>query len=328
MTYIEVNTIFSQAHLPLTFLLHCIKSLYSGHFTGGTIPTKLIAVGGGKDLSRRTVELVDLSGAGKSCQLGSYPYDIINCFGVFLKDQAVVCGGYSQIAVGNECFTYNVSQQTWKLHSSMLISRTYAAAAIVSDYEFLVTGGGVSTAHKKAELMSVTDGSVGLFVDIPEPKSGHNLVYLGDNQFAIVGGSQLSQDVWVLDYSTETYRRLPDIPEESGFFQAGMVKYPNGTSALIVAGGVTFNFCYSLNLNTELWQPCTPMPDRITSAANVPYGDTFLIVGGGGDVAKADFIYMFDVNTDDWVLLPQKLMFERTHFAAFLVPDDFVSCPY
>ena len=56
--------------------------------------------------------------------------------------------------------------------------------------------------------------------------------------------------------------------------------------------------------------PAHPLLQNIYGAFTVPYQDSFIIVGGGSDTTSTGFldtIYKYEVDTDSWVLLDQKL---------------------
>ena len=70
------------------------------------------------------------------------------------------------------------------------------------------------------------------------------------------------------------------------------------------------------------------MPADIRLGASVQYGNTFLAVGGYDDDNEQylDTVYMFDVEEESWILMPQRMEEGRWELPAFLVPDDFASC--
>ena len=66
---------------------------------------------------------------------------------------------------------------------------------------------------------------------------------------------------------------------------------------------------------------------QVGGGVSVPYGDTFLMVGGENFVHEALYlIYKFDIDTHTFVKLEQRMAIPRSSFAAFLVPKDLLSC--
>ena len=94
-----------------------------------------------------------------------------------------------------------------------------------------------------------------------------------------------------------------------------------------MAGGQNSKTSEIFDLATQTWRygPDLPVSNQLYWGASVPYGDTFLIIGGY-DYEYSDSILSFDPTLDSWVELPQKLTQGRNKFAAFLAPDDFVTC--
>ena len=119
---------------------------------------------------------------------------------------------------------------------------------------------------------------------------------------------------------------------------AGLVKYQNGRSAIIIAGGHSTKSSEILNVKhpkpTQLkssethvtnrkWIKGPDLPYTIWNGASIQLDDTFLIVGGRHEASYLDIIWKFDVETEAWSFLDQKLKIARNVHTAFLVPDYF-----
>ncbi len=62
------------------------------------------------------------------------------------------------------------------------------------------------------------------------------------------------------------------------------------------------------------------LPHRVFGASAVPFGETFLLVGGRTDLTtKLDTIYQYEPDGDNWRLLPAKLREAREGSTAFQV---------
>ena len=73
-------------------------------------------------------------------------------------------------------------------------------------------------------------------------------------------------------------------------------------------------------------QAANNLEQRFQFGAAVPYGSTFLLVGGGGDDYR-DTIHKYIASTDEWELMPERLSIGRETPAAMLVHlDMFPSC--
>ena len=119
---------------------------------------------------------------------------------------------------------------------------------------------------------------------------------------------------------------LPPMPTPRFYQQAGLVTYPDGTKGILVAGGYRETSVEFLNLDTLIWEPKQRLPKEISTAASVPYQDSFLIVGGDTFGSRYDTIYYYNPGTDQWDLLNQTMIYERSIFAAFMVPDSYANC--
>lgn len=70
---------------------------------------------------------------------------------------------------------------------------------------------------------------------------------------------------------------------------------------------------------------------EIDASTSVPFGDTFLIVGGKSLIKSANDIYFSDIlefnPTDEtWITRPETVPNERSDLAALLVEDSILNC--
>lgn len=95
----------------------------------------------------------------------------------------------------------------------------------------------------------------------------------------------------------------------------------------MIAGGNTPLVSF-LNLENLIWIPQQSLPYDIHYGASVPYGDSFLIVGGysNGQFSYLDTIFYFNPETEIFELFDQTLSEPKDQMAAFLVPDNFALC--
>ena len=90
---------------------------------------------------------------------------------------------------------------------------------------------------------------------------------------------------YLLEIDTGSWVQLPSMSQGRVAHACGSV---NGGTELVVAGGWDFSGNYFDStevLNIEMdssWQTVAPLPGQFAYPASVPYGDTFLVVGGGG----------------------------------------------
>ena len=75
----------------------------------------------------------------------------------------------------------------------------------------------------------------------------------------------------------------------------------------------------------------TGLPTDLFGMASVPYGDSFLIVGGRCSVqcdpdANSKEIQQYDPDTETWIKRDEKMKSGTQYFAAVLVEDPIVVC--
>ena len=61
------------------------------------------------------------------------------------------------------------------------------------------------------------------------------------------------------------------------------------------------------------------LPHTIENAASVPFGATFLIVGGMSEAKYLDTVYLYDTGKAAWALLDARLSEARVNAVAMLV---------
>ena len=134
-------------------------------------------------------------------------------------------------------------------------------------------------------------------------------------------------EAWIFNQKDETFQKLPDMLEHR---MDGMVGFTK-KNEIVVAGGTDSKTSEIFNLDTMKWRmgPDFPVITDLYGARAVQYQDSFLIVSGydrGGRGTYLTSILKFDHVNYEWIALPSKLQKGRSLFAAFLIPDDYISC--
>ncbi len=74
--------------------------------------------------------------------------------------------------------------------------------------------------------------------------------------------------------------------------------------------------------------PFFPVP--LTYAQHIPYGDSFLVLGGFEDEASPDVfydsVYEYDPVAEDWVERPERMKDPRQQFGLVFVDREVVGC--
>ena len=117
------------------------------------------------------------------------------------------------------------------------------------------------------------------------------------------------------------------MPTRREICQAGLVTYPNGDQGILVAGGrYSETSVEFLNLDTQTWEPKQSLPYDIYYGSLVPFQDSFLIVGGySNEMGYLDTVFYYNPALDQWDVI-KTMDYERTLFAAYMVPDSFANC--
>ena len=166
--------------------------------------------------------------------------------------------------------------------------------------------------------------------DLPAEKVWHNLVAINNTHQVLLGGQSDTIEVYLFNWDGGEWTQLPSLNAARMYSQAGLVTYPNGTRAIIAAGGrfVLTSEIWVIDSDEWIVGPNLPFDGSyLQEGASVSYQDSFLIVGGelDGDLAQ-DTIISFNTVTEDWEILPQRLENARRIFAAFMIPNSFINC--
>ena len=112
--------------------------------------------------------------------------------------------------------------------------------------------------------------------------------------------------------------------------QAGVVTRSDGTQEVVVAGGLpipTSDTVEIFSFETGSWRSAeNNLPSSNHDGASVPYGDTFLIVGGYDTFTEIDTILKYNPDEEFFETLPQHLLYGTARMAAMLVPDNYFDC--
>lgn len=123
-----------------------------------------------------------------------------------------------------------------------------------------------------------------------------------------------------MDFTSGDWIRLPDMSQGRNDHSCGLAK----GAEVVVAGGDNGDFDLAsseiLNLETMEWRTGPDLPGSLAAAASVPYGDTFLVVGGY-HINELDQIYQFDPENEAWIERTEKLETARFYQVAVPLPE-------
>ena len=282
-------------------------------------------IGGYRAGIQPEVELIDLSGQGRTCRNPeSFPSADYGSVGAYFQERALVCGGGFYWSTGNifssECYYYNTNG-TWTQGPSMTESRLHAASTFFNNQWWISGGSSSYGIHTSTELFNNGSNSFVTFADLPGARNYHNLVAMDDNKAILLGGKDYNKYTFIFN---GTWNFGPILSKGRRQSHAGQVTFKNGTRMIVAASGMLETTTEFLNVDGDRWHFGPELPYYFSLGASVQLDDTFLIVGGVDALSKyLDTIWAFNIETEEWTLLDQHLTTGRRSTAAFLVPDDF-----
>ena len=110
-----------------------------------------------------------------------------------------------------------------------------------------------------------------------------------------------------------------------GDSHAGLVTLADGRKEVVVASGQYTTATQIFSFESQTWRRGQEFPSELGQGRSVPFGDTFLVVGGLSS-SYHDTIYKYNIETEGWDLMPQRLKDTRDQLTAFFVPDDYITC--
>ena len=278
----------------------------------------------GSSYDSYSAEIVDLSGTNRICpEVTDYPLNYA-MFGTYIAGSAITCGGSSPTDKNQNCYEYNPDDNEWVNFTNMTAGRYDSGTAFLNDTTWWVTGGGGSTQRLTTELYDVGSRSFSRYVDLPVSRWLHDIVVMDIDRIMLLGSETPTRDTYIFNKTSEEWTAGPQTSREHDDAFAGKVTYPNGTSAIIIAGGTGDDISDILNLDTEQWTLGPNLPYATDEGCTAEKGDTLLLIGGSG--SNLDSILSYDLENNAWEILSAKLEIEKNRCASFLVPDDFVTC--
>ena len=293
-----------------------------------TVFTNLMIVGG--QGSGGDVEIIDLSGDRKNCNKPSDHNYEWGATGLYFDGFATVCGGYSGTS---NCYRYDINSNSWNGGLTMNVARVDHASSFISNNEWWISGGTSSPSQSSTEILSAGESVFKTSVTLPESMSDHTMVRVNNSYVIFVGNWAGSGTNRVYEFKTscQCFDSLPSQSVTRKGPAAGLIKRPNGSLQMVVAGGLSSNSIdlsssEIYDINSQTWSTGPNLPSAWYLSTSVPFGDTFLVVGGVSSGSRSDDIYEFDPVANTWKTRIEKMSLDRYDHAAFLVPDEIARC--
>ncbi len=277
----------------------------------------------------------------------------------------MVCKGRSPPEFREKCFSYDPLADSWQEIANTHAGRLSNAGVSVhlddpANVGLLVTGG-YDGSYYTNKVFTTRDGIAvdTTYPNLPEGVMFHCQVKLDEDTVLLLGGitgaNTFSARVHRLRVSVRGLTNdVTTMPKgRSGHFcgKAGSV----GTADVVVvaggrkAGPEHIRDVDILTISTMRWTTGrarmyiqyqdrpkrlfdfpvgNPLPFRWDFPATVPYGSTFVALGGFRDITtRVDLVYRYNRATDSWILLPARLSQPKAAVTAFQLFDtDFARC--
>ena len=285
------------------------------------------------------------SPTGNECpSTGLYPYAVQLATSSVVNGSAVVCGGYSSIILGT-CSMYDGTLGSWGPFPSLITAREGGAAVQLEGNRFWVTGGKVSASGEVVSHTEFYSPTQDIFVagpQLPLPMTRHSLAALNHTHIVMSGGIfeidnpvEVTNRVFLLKPDTEQVAELAGLNQARYGHVCGAVQHEQQGLEVVCAGGFgsdseILDTVEILNLDSGVWRSGPGLLGGARAGmASVPFGDSFLLVGGlnAAEEALAD-ILEYDGTAESWISRPESIGSGRSHMAAVLVDQDsMITCP-
>ena len=300
------------------------------------------------------MQLIDLRN-GSSCKIPNFfpeNFEAADAIGFLRKDEKIttICP-YNFGPVSEKlCWNLDLETMQWSKGPKMLDNANHPSVVALDNGNFWIGGGEDMTYFwKDSEEFKASTGEFVPSIQLPSGKSRACAVGLGNGKVFMVGGYPFSRRAIIVDTKTGEITEQVSYPffKRVGkitlaFFQpmapsmrenpvCGLSKDLDGNRILIYAGGdKAFDAEKTMNIynfKTETWSNGKDMPYPLTGPTNVPYGDTFLAVGG--DLAFDYYcsrILTFDIPSQSMKIVEEvKLSLPSMSPVAVLVPNH-ITC--
>lgn len=289
------------------------KLFIAGGFSGGNIVTS---------------QVVNLDGDGRICSAPKdLPFAWREMASLVTDDGSpLVCGGNdASNAKVKDCYRYVVGDNDWVKEDNVALAnpKSGLGSIEVSPNKFWVFGG------------DAPDSEVyynGNFIDGPDlPADRFNdpcMVKIDDTRTFIA--STFDQNGYIYDWSTNDFTDYPGLlPLKPYGAACGLAKKANGDKLIVIPGGIfagTSVMVIDVATMTPRQPPAANLPYNFQFATPIPFGDTFLVVGGGFTAPNNRRIWEFDPENEVFFPRPEELSVPTLYSYAAMVGEDQVTC--
>ncbi len=244
--------------------------------------------------------------------------------GVFAQGYPIVCGGL----VMDTCVSYDSDSQAWIDRGSIDQERYLAAAVMLSDTEWWITGGqdarGLAT--DTTIIYDITTDEWRSSVYLPQFMSGHALIKVNSTTYFLYSNTK----AWIFDQGSGTFQeQYPPNNIEGHAYFAGLATKASGSKDIVIVEESSSTELF--NLDSLKWRKGHSLYELSGPGASIQYGDTFLAAGGMADISENDdvprTVFIYDPEDEEWVTTGKSLPQAQVgYFPGMVIPEDFVRC--
>lgn len=272
--------------------------------------------------------------------LPTFPRSTLGAIGQLFKGHTpIICGGVFH------CECYTLSDGAWTLIEPLNTCRHYASSVLLSlqtgetiDEHLVVIGGTKAPADviSSVEIFNGSSWLEGIIADRPKEQTQFCTVRINDTSLISLGGvSGSAIETFFYNSVENQWTQGPNLMKQRNGLACGILNWLNpgtGANELVVVAASGDNL-----LDSELlflqdyyqsgsgWVQGPALPAEAYSGSMVEYENSVILVGGSEGV-DGYHLYKLDSPLGSWVEMKQTLKEKHDRGAAFLVPDDLVSC--
>ncbi|KAI8903838.1 hypothetical protein EDD86DRAFT_195319 [Gorgonomyces haynaldii] len=230
-----------------------------------------------------------------------------------IDDKLYLFGGQDPFRLVNDLYCYSLNTKQWSLLKTFgQIPEPRKGFTMVKYQHYLLVYGGGNGTHFSDELFVLNTRTLHwqrYMMRGPGKRRSHSCFVYKDSMFLFGGGNgqQGLNDLWILS-GLETLESQPQLvwelvpallgPSPRGYTTVQCI----GAQAVFYGGADSrsiYSHVYLLDLETLVWQQCTPQTPLMAAKA-VSVGQYWVLFIGGAEPGSTVKVSLYDVRTDTW----------------------------
>ena len=289
----------------------------------------LFVTGGRNSQTYATSELIDLNGRNITC---SPPADLPapNQGMSSLKTDdgnPLACGGFDN---DMGCWEYIRREDRWQQGPNLMYERTFSPAVKVANDMFYILSASDYSSNGIFNSEVYSNDFFSLGPPVPADVDNRHPCAAAISETLIFFANDAA---YILDTVTNRIEETPTpMLFQTYMSHCGVATKSDGSKMVVVAGSFNIGDRRStqiLDLETGVWRMPNTFPFDVRLGTVVPYGNTFLILGGrSGGATSPDYattsIIEFEPDSETWVVRQEHMTEQRSgHYAAFVDREHF-----